>query len=95
MNVLGEVLRMRQGCGRSRREIGSVWGLSVGLVNGLLQRADLASLGWPLSAGLDADGLHERVYGKPSGRRPDACREVLDFAAMYKELSRRRSLRLR
>ena len=44
---------------------------------------------------LDADGLRERVYGKPSGRRPDARREALDFAAMYKELNRHRILALR
>ena len=95
MNVLEEVLRMRRGCGRSQREVGSVCGLSVGVVNGLLQRADRAGLRWPLPTGLDAAGLRERVYGKPSGRRPDARREALDFAAMDKELNRRSSLTLR
>ena len=91
MNVLEVVLRIRYAYGRSRREIGSACGLSVGVVNGLLQRADLAGLGWPLPTGLNADGLREWVYGKPSGRRPDARREALDFAAMDKELNRRRS----
>ena len=94
MNVIEEVLRMRHGCGRSQREIGSACGLSVGAVNGLLQRAELAGLGWPLPAGLDADGLHERLYGKASGRRPDARRAALDFGSMHKELSRRKSLTL-
>ena len=74
MNVIEEVLRMRHGCGRSQREIGSACGLSLGAVNGLRQRAERAGLGWPLPAGLDADGLHERLYGKASGRRPDARR---------------------
>ena len=68
MNVIEEVLRMRHGCGRSQREIGSACGLLVGAVNGLLQRVELAGLGWPLPAGLDADGLHERLYGKAAGR---------------------------
>ena len=39
---------------------------------------------------LDADGLHERLYGGPSGGRRDA----LDFAAMHEQLSRRKSLTL-
>ena len=94
MNVIEEVLRMRHGCGRSQREIGSACGLLVGAVNGLLQRVELAGLGWPLPAGLDADGLHERLYGKASGRRPDARWAALDFGAMHKELSRRKSLTL-
>ena len=46
MPVIEEVLRMRHACG-----------LSVGVVNGLPQRADLAGLGRPLLAGLDADGF--------------------------------------
>ena len=69
MNVLEEVLRMRHVCGRSQREICCSYGLSAGAVNGLLRRTDLAGLGRPLPADLDADGLHERLYGNPSGRR--------------------------
>ena len=47
---------MRPLAARDRQRV-----LSVGVVNGLLQRADLAGLRWPLSAGLYADGLHERL----------------------------------
>lgn len=50
MNVIKVVPRMRYACG-----------LSVGAVNGSLQRADLAGLGWRLPAGLDVDGLYERL----------------------------------
>lgn len=59
------------------------------------QLAELAGLGWPVPTDLDADGLRERLYGKPSGQRPDARRAALDFAAMHTELSRRQSLTLR
>lgn len=69
MKVIEEVLRMRHACCRSQREVGRACGLSTGAVNGLLQRADLAGLGRPLPTDLDADGLHERLYGEPSGRR--------------------------
>ena len=68
MNVLEEVLRMRHGSGRSQRKIGSACGLSVGVVNRLPQRAELSGLGWPLPAGMDADGLHKRLYGRATGR---------------------------
>ena len=64
--------------------------LSAGAANRLLQRADLAGLGWPLPADLDADGLRER----PSDR-PSAGREALAFAAIHTELSRRKSVTLR
>ena len=67
MNLIEEVLRMRHGCGRSQRKIGSACGLSVGVVNGLLQRSDLAGLGRSLPAGLAADWLHERLYARAPG----------------------------
>ena len=86
MDVIEEVLRMRHECGRSQREIARACGLSAGGVNQLLQRADLAGLGWPLPADLDAEGLRERLYGRPSGGRRDPRREALDFAAMHAEL---------
>ena len=95
MDVIEEVLRMRHECGRSQREIARACGLSAGGVNQLLQRADLAGLGWPLPADLDAEGLRERLYGRPSGGRRDPRREALDFAAMHAELSKRKSLTLR
>lgn len=69
MNVIEELLRMRHTYGRSQREIGGACGLSNGTANGLPQRSGLAGLRWPLPAGLAEDGLHERLYGYPSGRR--------------------------
>ena len=94
MDVIEEVLRMRHECGRSQREIARACALSVAAVNQLLQRATVAGLGWPLPPDLDAEGLRERLYGRPSGGRRDARREALDFAAMHKQLSRRKSLTL-
>lgn len=76
---------MNAGRGRSQREIGIVCGLSIGTVNRLPQRTDLAGLGWTLPAGLDADGLHERPNVRPSDGRPDACREVLGCATTHNE----------
>ena len=41
--------------------------------------------GWTLPAGLDADGLHERLNIRPSDGRPDARREVLGCATTHNE----------
>ena len=94
MNVIEGVLRMRHECGRSQREIARACGLSAGAVNQLLQRAAVAGVGCPLPAEVDAEGLRERLYGRSSGGRRDARRDALDFAAMHKQLSARKSLTL-
>lgn len=85
MDMIEDLLRMRHGCGRSQREIGIVRGLSVGTVNRLLQRTDLAGLGWTLPAGLDTDGLHERLNVRPSDGQPDARQEALGCATTHNE----------
>ena len=91
MESIEEILRLHHECKRSQREIARSCGLSAGAVNGLLQRAARAGLGWPLPEGLEPGQLHERLYGTPAGGR----RAALDCAAMHKELSRRRHLTLR
>ena len=52
-------------------------------MNQLLQRAAVAGVGCPLPTDTDAEGLRERLYGRPTGGR----RAALDFAAMHKQLS--------
>ena len=95
MESIEEILRLHHECKRSQREIARSCGLSAGAVNGLLQRAARAGLGWPLPECMEAGQLHERLYGRPAGGRRAERRGALDCAAMHKELSRRRHLTLR
>ena len=94
MDSIREILRLHHECGCSQREIARSCGLSVGAVNKLLQQAGQAGLAWPLEPDLDEGQLQERLYGGPAGARPSARRESLEFAAVHKELSRRKHLTL-
>lgn len=73
-DVIEEVLPLRHEWGLSQREIALACGLSAEGVNQLLQCTDLAGLGWPLPADLDAEGLRERRSGRRSGGCWDGCR---------------------
>ena len=94
MHSIQAILRLRHECGCSQREIARSCGLSSGTVNKLLRQARQAGLSWPLPPELDEAALQERVYGRPAGARPSARREALDFAAVHKELVRRKHLTL-
>ena len=95
MHLIEEVLRLRYGFGRSQREVARSCDVSLGTVNTLLQKAEEAGLGWPLPEGLDKGQLHERLYGCPAGGKDPPRREAIDFAAVHKELSERKHLKLR
>ena len=58
MEAIEEILRLHHECERSQREIARSCGLSAGAVNGLLQRAARAGLGWPLQEGMEPGQLH-------------------------------------
>ena len=92
MHLMKDVLRLHHECGRSQREVARSCGVSVGTVNGLLRKAREAGLGWPLPADLDEQQLHERLYGAVPGSQQRPRRETIDFAAMHKELQRRKHL---
>ena len=92
MHLMKDVLRLHHECGRSQREVARSCGVSVGTVNGLLRKAREAGLGWPLPADLYEQQLHERLYGAVPGSQQRPRRETIDFAAMHKELQRRKHL---
>ncbi|MDE0260877.1 MAG: IS21 family transposase [Bryobacterales bacterium] len=92
MDSIQEILRLHHECGCSQREIARSCGLAAGTVNRLLQQAGQAGLEWPLPPDWDEAELHRRLYGGPSGARPSARRQTLDFAAVHKQLSRRKHL---
>ncbi len=94
MDSIREMLRLHHECGCSQREIARSCGLSVGAVNKVLRLAGQAGLAWPLEPDLDAGQLQERLYGGPAGAQPSTRREALDFAAVHKELTRRKHLTL-
>ena len=94
MHTIQEILRLRHECGCSQREIARSCGLATGTVNRLLRQAEQAGLEWPLPPDWDEAELHQRLYGRPAGARPSARREALDFAAVHKQLARRKHLTL-
>ena len=94
MDLIKEVLRLHQVCGRSQREVARSCGVSLGTVNGLLKKAELAGLGWPLPEDLDEGQLHKRLYGRAEGIQRRSRREAIDFASVHKQLRKRKQLTL-
>jgi len=88
MRKIREVLRLRFAQGLSQRAIGGSLGLSAGAVNACLNRARLASLGWPLPDGLDDERVEALLYPPPP-QVATAQRPVPDWAVVHRELRRR------
>jgi transposase len=86
MRKTREILRLRCGEGRSLREVALSCGTGAATVHGVIVRARVAGLTWPLPADLDDAELEARLYPPPRGR---ANRPLPDFAALYRELKRR------
>jgi transposase len=87
MRKIREVLRLRFAQGLSQRAIGESLRLSTGAVNGYLNRARLAGLGWPLPDGLDDEQLEKLLYPPP----PEVAverRPVPDWAVVHREMRR-------
>ena len=85
---------MHHECGWSQRQIARSCGLSAGAVNKLLRLAGEAGLAWPLPPDLDERQLQDRLYGQAAGSWANRRLEVLDFAAVHKELRGRKNLTL-
>jgi transposase len=73
MRKIREVLRQKWNLNKTHREVAESTGASVGLVSGILTRAQAAGLGWEAVAALNDRELEERLYGPPrviGGQRP-------------------------
>jgi transposase len=88
MRKIRDVLRMKLEAGMSERAIARSLSLSNGAVNGYLQRARVAGLGWPLPGGLD-DARLERLLFPPAPSPVGPARPVPDWTVVEKELRRR------
>ena len=93
MRRIREILRLRCEAGLTGRAVARAVGVSNSTVSGLLARAELAGLTWPLPEGITDSELEERLYrdryqavGDP--REPD-------WARVHEELRTHKRLTLR
>ena len=87
MRKIREVLRLRLGQKLSQRAVADSVRLSLGAVNGYLNRARRAGLGWPLPDELD-DARLERLLFPPPPDVPAERRPMPDWVAVHRELHR-------
>jgi transposase len=93
MRRIREILRLRHEAELTGRAIARAVGVSNSTVSGLLARADLAGLAWPLPEGITDAELEERLY---RDRYQAVCdpREP-DWSGMHEELRTHKHLTLR
>jgi len=88
MRKIREVLRLRWGCGLSRRKIAKSCAISRPTVSEYLRRAEAGGLGWPLPQGVDEAELERRLFpplpshGRGKGPQPD-------WVEVHRELKRK------
>ena len=88
MRKIKEVLRLKWSCGLSCRVIAKSCSVARSTVNEYVSRAASAGLSWPLPESLDDAALEQLLY--PPSVVPEASpRQVPDWHAMHRELSRR------
>ncbi len=86
MREAHEILRLRLVERLSVRQVAAAVGRSVGGVQKLLRRAQLANLGWSTVEGLDEATLEIRLYGPPTVSTVERVRP--DPVYIHKELKR-------
>lgn len=88
MRKVKEVVRLREECGLSQRQIAQSCRLSRTTVAEYLRRVAVAGLTWPLVAELDEQALEQRLFPVKPGR-PVSGRMVPDWATVHQELKRK------
>lgn len=88
MRKIREVLRLRWGCGLSKRQTAQGCAIARPTVDEYLQRAERAGLGWPLPADLD-DGALERLLFPSVPNLPAELRGMPDWSLIQRELRRK------
>ena len=78
MRRIREVLRLRHQ-GLTERVIARMIGVSNGVVHGYLRRARFAGLTWPLTEGMNDDGLELLLFPAPQRRKATADRYPIGF----------------
>ena len=87
MKAIQEVIRLHA-AGLSQRQIAQACRLSKGAVGKYLQKAEQASISWPLSPEMDPAKLEALLF--PSHRSATVTAPVMpDFAAIHTEMRRK------
>lgn len=89
MRKVQEVLRLREACGLSQRQIAVSCQLSRTTVAGYLQRAAVAGLTWSEAAALDERTLEQRVFPTEQRQPPLHGRPIPDWPGVHDELKRK------
>jgi len=87
MRRIREILKLSWESGMSLREVSAGVGVSASTVAGLLGRARVAGLSWPLDAGLSDAKLEILLYPAPAPSQDG--RRVPDWSYVHKELRRK------
>jgi transposase len=85
MRKIKEVLRLRFELGLGLRQIARSCSISRAIVTDYLQRAEEASLGWPLPEGCDEEQLEKKLFRRPAVE-PALRLALPDFARMHDQL---------
>jgi transposase len=89
MRKIREVIRLRKGCNLSVRKIAKSVELSVGKVSDITQRAEKASLGWPLAEDLNDDNRLEALLFPENHAEVEPNRPTPDWNDVCRELKRK------
>ena len=88
MRTIREVLRLKWEKGISNKKIASSCNVSRSTIRDYLERAERASLSWPLPPDLDDDGLEAKLF-PPEEKESPVKRQMPDMAYIRGELSRK------
>ena len=87
MRNVREVLRLKQACGVSDRQIAKAVGIARSTVAEYLGRAKVAGISWPIPDGIDDTELERRLF--PSQPNASPARSPPDWSSIHKELQQR------
>ncbi len=88
MRQIQEVLRLKHQNQLPLRDIARSCAMALSTVGDYLQRAEAASLGWPLPEGMTEEELVRRLFGG-TGPAPSPTQPVPDWASVHQELRRK------
>lgn len=90
MRKIKQLLRLHLESKLSQHQIAQSLGLSSGVVNKYIKRAQAAGLTWPLPRHLEEDEQALRIVLRPTATCPVVCRSAdIDFALIHQELKRK------
>ena len=89
MRQIKEVLRLKHQNHLSLREIAGSCGLAVSTVGDYVQRAEAASITWPLPENMTEDELVKQLFGNAPATPPTPTQPLPDWLRIHQELRRK------